>query len=151
MRELKIYHPNTKGTGACLRVTHAECGDSTFSVYPQRQSKGMVAPGFNWDDGVLFIADWSDLAKMLMVFRGECESLEDGRGLSYTHDAGWSKLMLRHVIEPVHCYVLEIYEKRDGVESRGIFTLSIAEALALSLIFEGVLHHTLIGGVHEQV
>lgn len=145
MRELKIYHPNAKGTGSCLKMTHAECGDITFSVYPQRQSNGMGMPGFVWNDGVSFIAEWHDFAKMLMVFRGECESLEDGKGLSYTYDAGWSKLMLRHVIEPVHCYTLEIYERRDGVENRGIFPLSPAEALGLSLIIEGVLHHTLIG------
>ena len=149
MKGLKIFHPNAKGTGSCLKISETPT-QTMFQIAMQLSSKGEF-PCFDWDAVASFIADWRNLAEILMVFRGECESLEDGRGLSYTHDAGWSKLMLRHVIEPVHCYVLEIYEKRDGVESRGIFTLSIAEALALSLIFEGILHHTLIGGVHEQV
>lgn len=149
MRELKIYHPNAKGTGSCLKISETPT-DTMLQVFSQGASRGGF-PSFDWDRPVDFVVDWRNLAEILMVFRGECESLGDGRGLSYAHDAGWSKLMLRHVIEPVHCYVLEIYEKRGDVESRGIFTLSTAEALGLSLIFEGILHHTLIGGVHEQV
>ena len=148
MKELKIFHPNAEGTGSCFKVAQIVDGDVKLSIYPQKQPCGL--PVFNWNDGASFIAEWHDFAKMLMVFRGECESLEDGKGLSYTYDAtydvGWSKLMLRHVIDTVHCYVLEIYEKREDVENHGIFTLSPSEALGLSLIIEGVLHHTLIGG-----
>ena len=144
MRQLKIYHPNAKGTGSCLMISETPT-DTMLQVFPQGPSNGGL-PSFNWDRPSCFIANWRDLAEILMVFRGECESLEDGKGLVYAHDAGWSKLMLRHVIEPVHCYALEIYEKRGDVESRGIFRLSTAEALGLSLIFEGILNHTLIGG-----
>ena len=149
MRELKIYHPNAKGTGSCLKISETPT-DTMLQVFLQGASKGGL-PSFSWESVVSFVADWRNLAEILMVFRGECESLGDGRGLSYAHDAGWSKLMLRHVIEPVRCYVLEIYEKRGDVESRGLFNLLPAEALGLSLIIEGILHHTLIGGVHEQV
>lgn len=144
MRELKIFHPNSKKTGAVLKFGETPA-HTVFQIFPQGSPKGGF-PDFDWDAGVSFTADWHDLAKMLMVFRGECESLGDGSGMSYPNDAGWSKLMLRHVIEPVHCYAMEIYNLRDGVESRGIFNLSPAEALGLSLIIEGVLHHTLIGG-----
>lgn len=145
MKELKMFHPNAKGTGACLKISETPT-DIMLQVFPQGPSKGGF-PSFNWDAGVSFIADWRALSEVLMVFRGECESLGDGRGISYTSDHGWSKLMLRHVIEPVHCYSLEIYERNsDGVESRGIFRLLTAEALGLSLIFEGILNHTLIGG-----
>lgn len=144
MRELKIFHPNSKKTGSVLKFGETPA-HTMFQIAPQGSLIGGF-PSFDRDAAVSFAADWHDLASMLMVFRGECESLEDGKGLSYTYDAGWSKLMLRHVIEPVHCYTLEICERRDGVESRGIFNLSISEALGLSLIIEGVLHHTLIGG-----
>lgn len=144
MRELKIFHPNAKGTGACLRMMQKKYDSVTLSIYPERQQCGM--PVFCWNDDVSYVADWHNLAEMLMVFRGECESLGDGKGMSYVTEIGWSKLMLRHVIEPVHCYVLEIYEKRGDAENRGIFNLSISEALGLSMIIEGVLHHTLIGG-----
>lgn len=144
MRELKIYHPNAKGTGSCLKIGETPT-DTMLQVFSQGASRGGF-PSFDWDRPVDFVADWRNLAEILMVFRGECESLGDGRGLSYAHDDGWSKLMLRHVIEPIRCYVLEIYEKREDVENRGIFTLSPAEALGLSLIIEGILHHTLIGG-----
>lgn len=146
MKELKIYHPNAKGTGSCLKVEQMVDGDVMLQAFSQGRPRGGF-PSFDWDRPVTFIADWCDLAKMLTVFRGECESVEDGKGLLYTHDARWSRLMLRHVIEPVHCYALEIYERNsDGDESRGIFRLSPAEALGLSMIIEGVLHHTLIGG-----
>ena len=143
-RELKIYHPNAKGTGSCLKISGTST-DAMFQVFSQRASRGGF-PGFDWDHPADYVVDWRDLAEMLMVFRGECESLGDGMGLSYAYDAGWSRLMLRHVIEPVHCYALDIYNPRDGGESRGIFNLSPAEALGLSLIIEGMLHHTLIGG-----
>lgn len=145
MKELKMFHPNAKGTGACLKISETPT-DIMLQVFPQGPSKGGF-PSFNWDHPITFIADWCDLAKMLMVFRGECESIEDGKGLLYTHDARWSRLILRHVIEPVHCYALEIYERNsDDVESRGIVRLLTAEALGLSLVFEGILNHTLIGG-----
>lgn len=144
MRELKIFHPNAKGTGWVLKISEMTTG-TMFQIFPQGPSKGGF-PSFDWEAGVSFVAEWRDLAKVLMVFRGECESLDDGKGVSYTSALGWSRLMLRHVIEPVHCYVMEVYEKREDVENRGIFSLSPAEALGLSLIIEGVLHHTLIGG-----
>lgn len=148
MRELKIFHPNAKGTGSYLKLTQAGDGDILFQIFQQKSPVGAF-PDFDWSNPVEFVADWRTFAEMLMVFRGECESLGDGNGESYAHYSGWSKLMLRHVIEPVHCYAMEIYEKYNDVESRGIFTLSTAEALGLSFIFEGILHHTLIGGVHE--
>lgn len=144
MRELKIYHPNAKGTGSCLKISETST-NTLFQMFSQGPSKGGF-PSFDWDAGVSFVAEWRDLARMLMVFRGECESLEDGKGVSYTSAMGWSRLMLRHVIEPVHCYVMEVYEKRDGIENRGVFWLFPSEALGLSMIIEGVLHHTLTGG-----
>lgn len=144
MRELKICHPNAKGTGSCLRVTYTKYGYMEFSIYPQGRMGDMSAFNFGWNDGVSVLADWRSLAEILMVFRGECESLRDGNGILCVRAEGWSKLMLRNVIEPVHCYVLEIDEVDN--DSRSTFQLSLPEALGLSLIIEGVLHHTLIGG-----
>ena len=145
MRELKIFRPNSKWTGALLRVALTDRGNIKFSIYPQMQSDGIGIPGFSKEDGVSFIVDWRDLAEMLMVFRGECESLEDGKGILCIHKDGWSKIMLRNVIEPMHHYALDIYDSRSDVERHWDFQLSLPEALGLSLIIEGVLHHTLIG------
>ena len=145
MRELKIYHPNAEGTGSCLKLTQAADGDIMFQIFPQKAPMGAF-PDFDWSNPVEFVADWRNFSGMLMVFHGWCESLEDGSGVSYAHDSGWSKLMLRHVIEPVFGYAVEICERCNDVESRGTFLLSPAEALGLSYIFEGILNHTLIGG-----
>ena len=145
MKELKIFRPNSKGTGSCLKFTQATDGDIAFQIFPQKPSKCEL-PDFDWSRPVEFLADWRVFAEMLMVFRGECESLGDGMGWLRTHCAGWSRLMLRHVIEPVHCYMLEIHEKCNDVENHGVFHLSVAEALGLSLVFEGILNHALVGG-----
>lgn len=154
MREsITILHPNSIGAGRALEVYRISevPTDIMFRIFPQKESDDEY-PNYNAECSVGFTADWRNLSEILMVFRGECESLGDGRGISYTSDHGWSKLMLRHVIEPVHCYMLEIYESRSDVERHWDFQLSVTEALGLSLIIEGVLHHTLIGEAnHEQV
>lgn len=145
MRELKICHPNAKGTGSCLKVTQIVDGDVMLTIYPQKQSCGL--PDFNWDDGVSFISDWRALSEVLMVFRGERESMRDGMGIVYgMSDGAKYRLRLRHIIEPMSAYMLDV----DRVFSENIderhFLIHNAEALGLSLIIEGVLHHTLIGG-----
>ena len=151
MRELTtILHPNSIGTGRALEVRRISevPTDIMFRIFPQKESYDEY-PSYNVECSVGFTADWRDLAEILMVFRGERESLGDGIGIydkSYDSDVGWSKLMLRNVIDPVHCYALEIYEKIDEVERHWDFQLSLPEALGLSLIIEGVLHHTLTGG-----
>ena len=72
MRELKIFHPNAKGTGSCLQITQMVDGDVMLSVYPQKQSCGM--PGFSWENGVSFIADWRALSEVLMWSSAESAS-----------------------------------------------------------------------------
>lgn len=145
MRNLKIYHPNAKGTGSCLKVEQMVDGDVMLAVYPQKRSCAM--PCFNWDDGVSFIADWRTLSEILMVFRGECESLGDGKGVVYDASNGVkNRLRLRHVIEPMSAYMLDVDMAFSGKVEGRHFLIHNAEALGLSMIIEGVLHHTLIGG-----
>ena len=145
MRELRIYHPNAKGTGSCLKVAQMVDGDVMLSVYPQKQSCGL--PGFNWDDGVGFIADWHALSEILMVFRGEIESLGDGKGIVYdASNSVKNRLRLRHIIEPMQAYMLDLDMTFCGKVEERHFLIHNAEALGLSMIIEGVLHHTLIGG-----
>lgn len=145
MKELKIFRPNFNGSWSCLKFTQAADGDILFQIFPQKASKCEL-PDFDWSNPVEFLADWRTFAEMLMVFRGERESL--GGGMVEMHDycVGWSRLMLRRVIEPVHCYMLEIHEMHNDVESHGVFRLSVPEVLGLPLIFEGILNHRLAGG-----
>lgn len=145
MKELKIFHPNAKGTGSCLKVTQIVGGDVMLTIYPQKQSCGL--PDFNWGDGVSFIADWCILSEVLMVFRGERESLNDGMGIVHgMSDGAKYRLRLRHIIEPMSAYMLDVDRAFSGEIEERHFLIHNAEALGLSRIIEGVLHHTLIGG-----
>lgn len=145
MRELKIYHPNAKGTGSCLQIAQMVDGDVMLSVYPQKQSCGTSC--FSWENGVSFIADWRALSEVLMVFRGERESLCDGKGIVYDASNGVkNRLRLRHIIEPIQAYMLDVDMAFSGKVEERHFLIHNAEALGLSLIIEGVLHHTLTGG-----
>lgn len=147
MGEINIFHPNAKDMGSALKVRTAYA-DTILQIFPQKASDDEI-PEYDVECPVGFVANWLDLADMLMVFRGEAESLGDGcgkLGMSSDCTAEESRLMLRHIIDPVHCYSLEVCEKRDNGERRGTFCLLPAEALGLSMIIEGVLHHALIGG-----
>ena len=72
------------------------------------------------------------------MFRGECESIEDGKGLYHRTARFYTRIVLRHMIEPLAGYSLELYRtSNDGKdESNARIILSDAEALGLGLAIE---------------
>ena len=77
------------------------------------------------------------LAKMVQVFRGECESIDDGRGL---RDCG-KRFCLSHMIDP-NGYKISV--ERDGGDRYVVF-LDMAEALVLCLVIEHSMPFFLFG------
>lgn len=150
---LKLYHANAKGTGCALslslyplRIGDLESGAILATFAPQvtlgdRRTTPPVYPTFDWDnDSVTVRLDFDDLAKMLQVFRGETESIEDGKGLYHVTKERRQVIKLRHMVEPICGYSFEVYEKcetggDEGERTAHIF-LSNAEALGLSLAIE---------------
>lgn len=136
---LRIYHANAKGTGSALTVgldaaTVSRDGRLVVGLAPQ--SDGNV-PTFDWLREVVVALRFADVCEFLRVFRGETESIADGRGL-YIIDGGHRiRVGLRHMIEPVVGYMLEVYAVFSGGEERQVrIFLSSGEALGLCLALE---------------
>lgn len=147
---LSFYHPNAKGTGCALRLELHPAHDRTdgsimlsaanqMSIGDRNGPKPTYAR-FDWEHKVSIKLDFSDLSKMLQVFRGETESLEEGHGLIHVSPTGKTKIMLRHLVEPVSGYSFELYRTaRSGEESNIHFNFRSNEALGLCESISGAM------------
>lgn len=139
-----LYHASPKGTGAALKMSlhpaHDDVdGSIMLTLAPQatigdRRGPNPVYPRFQWEAAVTVKLDFSDLSKFLQVFRGEMESIEDGKGLFHTTSQASTRIVLRHLVEPISGYSLEIFRTpRSGEEEvRLRFFFSGAEACGLT-------------------
>lgn len=127
---MKIYHPSSCGVGSALMLelipfAYGErySGRLEINIAPQ------VGEEYEWSQSICVSLDFDDVAQMLMVFRGETESINDGAGIPI----GDCTFNMRHVIEPVHGYRM-ILTKGDRLLIA--FMLKPAEALGISLALE---------------
>lgn len=143
---LTMYHPNGKGTGSAIRLelhpAHDDTAGSIMATIATQLTTGNcmgsmpVYPRFDWDGAITVKLDFTDISKMLQVFRGEYESIEDGRGLFHKSTRGTTKITLRHIVEPIHGYMLEFYRKTSEEDSNARIFLSPYEALGLATAIE---------------
>lgn len=148
--KLRLYHANGKGTGGAIQMElHPAHDDTDGCIMMQVASQMTVGdlrgpnptyPRFDWDGSICVKLDFNDLTKLLQVFRGECESLEDGKGLYHRSVRASTRIVLRHMIEPRTGYLLEVYRSGAGQdpseERSGRIFLPPNEALGLSLAIE---------------
>lgn len=145
--KLAFYHANPKGTGAAIRFelhpAHDDVDGSVFATLANqltigdRRAAQPVYPRFDWENSVTVKLDFSDLTKMLQVFRGECESIEEGKGLFHQSLRGTTTIKLSHVVEVMPGYVLEIYRGgRPESEASGRIFFHPNEALGLAAALE---------------
>ena len=144
---LTMYHPNGNGTGSAIRLelhpAHDNTAGSIMATIATQLTTGncmgsmLVYPRFDWEGAITVKLDFTDISKMLQVFRGECESLEYGRGLFHKSTRGTTKIILRHIVEPINGYMLEVYRKTsDSEDSNARIFLSPYEALGLATAIE---------------
>ena len=143
---LAFYHANGKGTGCAAKFELHPAHDSTegsifLRLANQRLGDGSanprIYPSFDWDGAITIRLAFADVCEFLRVFRGECESIQDGKGLFHRYAGGAVKVGLRHMVEPLPCYSLEACRlDPDGNEHSACIVLSSAEALGLSLALE---------------
>ena len=142
---LTMYHPNGNGTGSAIRLelhpAHDETAGSIMATIATQLTGNCtgsipVYPKFDWEGAITVKLDFTDISKMLQVFRGECESIEDGRGLFHQSPRGTTKITLRHIVEPINGYMLEVYRKTDSEDSNARIFLSPYEALGLATAIE---------------
>ena len=155
--EIKTYRPslvfykaNAKGSGCAMKMElHPAHGDTAgcimMSLASQKtvgdyRGRNPIDPTFDWENAISVKLDFIDLSKMLQVFRGECESIEDGRGLVHRLPKGLAYIRLAHLIEPIPGYRLEV-NLCDGagtVEKRTVMLMP-CEALGLVAAIESSL------------
>ena len=164
----KIHHPslafykaNAKGTGCAMKMElHPAHGDTAGCIMMtlasqktvgDRRGPNQTFPTFDWENPITVNLDFTDLSKMIQVFRGECESIEDGRGLVHRSPSGLTYIKLEHLVEPIPGYRLDV-KLCDGegrVEKRAIM-LAPYEALGLTAAIESSLG-VICFGVPEEV
>lgn len=138
-----LYHPNGKGSGGALELelhpAHDRVDGSIMMrvanqmTIGNRQGPNPVFPRFDWENSATVKLDFNDLCKMLQVFRGECESINDDRGLFHASPRATTKIFLKHLLEPIVGYSLELYRvpRNGGDELRMHLVLNSAEALGI--------------------
>lgn len=147
---LALYKANAKCTGCAMKMElHPAHGDTAGSIMMSLASQKTVGdfrgpnpiyPTFDWENPITVKLDFTDLAKMLQVFRGECESIEEGRGLVHRSPKGLTYIKLEHLVEPIPGYKLEVKFSAvaGSVEQRTIM-LAPYEALGLTAAIESSL------------
>ena len=146
--KLALYHPNARGTGSAVRfellpaVDDAEgCIMLTIagqSAVGDRRAPTPTYARFDWENKIVVKLGFTDLCQMLQVFRGECESIGDGQGLVHRAKCGLTRITLRHLVEPIVGYSLDLYRTMPGgQETSSRFFFSPAEALGLTEAVSG--------------
>ena len=147
---LTLYRANAKGTGSAMKMelhpAHGQTGGSIMMSLASQKTVGdyrgpnPIYPTFDWENAICVKLDFIDLSKMLQVFRGEYESIEEGRGLVHRSPSGLTYIKLAHLIEPIPGYKLDV-KLCNGVvivEQRSIM-LAPYEALGLTAAIESSL------------
>lgn len=145
-KEITLYRPNAKGTGAKARfVTETDGGLLSIELMPQKTVAAI--PTFDMTKKSSITLQALDLAEMLMVLRGERESIADGKGIYVVKPGVTCCLQFSHVIEPTCGYNLTVATSfSDWIVYRNSIFLGMSEALFLSLAIEGLLKSQLADG-----
>jgi hypothetical protein len=151
---LSIYHPNARGTGCAVKMelhpAHDDVDGSIMvtlanQIAPEDIKKDAPAKGFanfarfDWRNRITVKLDFSDLCRILQVLRGECEAVEDGKGLIHTSPGFLTKIQLRHTQDPKPGFILEVYKNSTDKSARDTcarILFSTAEAYGLAMSFE---------------
>ena len=133
---ITICHANARGTGTALRLElHPANTDSDGSILATIAPQNAIKPvaTFDWNNSISVRLCLMDLAKILQVFRGNYESIDDGKGLYHLTINGCTVVRLYHRIEPIGGYVLDVAHKpNDGETVRLVFSMTYDEAFALA-------------------
>ena len=156
-----ICHPAPSGKGSAIRFTlHPAHGNVSGCVMCEiaKQKTAASVTGetptfatFDWDSAIAMKLCVSDIAQMLMVFRGMQESIADGKGLFHRTAEANMIVKFTHMIEPCPCYSLEISRKPlDGELDTAHFAFRMEEAIWLSTAIEASMG-VLVFGVPSAV
>ena len=149
---LEFYHPNARGTG-CAMAMALHPADSTKNGFISVSIASQMTvgnptgdnptyPTFDWENSVDVVLDFNDLCVILQVLRGETESIGNGHGIFHKYKEYCQKIQLRHLIDPVCGYSLEVVEipANGGEEKHVHMLLSPAESLGICEAITGSMY-----------
>lgn len=154
---LAFYHPSVKGTGSaaafelCPAAGRDEGGVfltlANQLTVGNRSAPEPTFPTFDWDNRIVVFLGFADICKILQVLRGECEAVEDGKGLYHRSYQYNTKISFRHMVDPVQGYSLEIYrsEAKGTGEWRSRMLFSAWEAAGLAETLSGAMVYVSFG------
>lgn len=140
--KLAFYHPNAKGTGCAIILElypatkehegFILCSFANQMTVGNPIGANQTYPKFDWENGTVVRLWFDDLTHMLQVFRGETESIFDGKGLFHKIGDVTNHIGLRHMIDPVCGYYFTVEQNnKNGDETRHGILLSPSESLGL--------------------
>lgn len=140
--KLSFYHANARGTGCALfleLIPAKWCEDGYVIMTLANQTvdkneKPPVFPTFEMGNPIVVKLDFMDLSKILQVLRGECESIDDGRGLYHRSASTTTAIRFSHVLDPMCGYTLDVTRMTNGKrdEEHATIVLTSAEACGLA-------------------
>ena len=147
--KLCIYHPSPNGNGCAVKMelhpAHDDTDGCMMMTFANQKTVGARNGGvskfatFDWENRITVKLDFSDICRMLQVFRGECESIEDGKGLFHHSPKYATKIMLRHMLEPRNGYSVEVYRNsldKSAPDLHSHIMFTPAEAYGIAMSFE---------------
>lgn len=151
-----ICHPAPSGKGSAIRFTLYPAHERTaghIMLELARQKTTASANGatptfatFDWDNAIAMKLCVSDLAQMLMVFRGYQESIADGKGLFHRTATANAVIKFSHMIEPRPGYLFSVSKKPlDGELMDAFFVFRPEEAIWFSTALEGAMPALVFG------
>lgn len=160
--QFALYHTNAKGTGCAIKMglVPADVDDDGHSVdgyIRMRLANQMTIgnprgpnptyPRFDWENVIEVDLNFDDLCKILQVFRGECENINDGKGLFHSDSTGRYRVTMSHHIDPVHGYSLEVShtDSHGNEDSRSRFFFTPAESCGICEAIAGVMGTIVFG------
>ena len=141
--KLSFFHPNARGTGGAIEMElHPAHDDTDGSIMLRlanqltvgdRTSANPVFPRFDWENAITIRLDFDDLCAFLQVLRGECESINDKRGIFHNYGGMTTKILFSHMVDETSGYLLEAYRNKPGNDEslHACFRISGREALGI--------------------
>ena len=153
---LTVSHPNGRRTGSMAQfvlcpATQDEAGGVVVSVYPQKETQGLVPlpPEFDMERGIEIRLSPVEVAECQMVFRGYTEGVRDGNGFFHRKEDGTVVMTLSHAIEPTPGYRLSLTRRvgfgNDSRRDRVQILLTIPEMYALAGAIDGAMGYIAFG------
>lgn len=148
---LAFYHANGKGTGSAAKFEVVPAvGDRDGAVFLTLAQQKSVAAGsldqgnrqhatFDWPNRITVKLNFGDLCQMLLVFKGQMQTIAEGKGLYHDSRATTTLINLTHQTDPHPGWALEVSRRsKDTAEStsRVRIVFGAAEAFGLGTVLE---------------